>query len=197
MSTATRTLTPARAVKRRRLRVDPRALLGLLLVVISIGGNDVTACARVSEPVPCVAEAVKTIDANVRRISKRLRKAAGRKVPMVGITYPDVILGQWVTGKESDQNLAKLSIVAFKSLINPTLKKAYASRKIRFADVTRATGAYGSFDRTRTVEPYGELPAPVARICELSFYCRFRDIHLRTKGYRIVAREVAERLPRR
>ena len=43
MSAATRTLTPARAVKRRRLHIDPRALLGLLLVVVSIVGGIVYA----------------------------------------------------------------------------------------------------------------------------------------------------------
>lgn len=39
MSTGTRTLTPARAVKGRRLRVDPRALCGLLLIVLSVAGG--------------------------------------------------------------------------------------------------------------------------------------------------------------
>lgn len=36
MNAGTRTLTPARAVQGRRLRVDPRALCGLLLIVLSV-----------------------------------------------------------------------------------------------------------------------------------------------------------------
>ena len=166
-------------------------------VTVSIGGNDVTKCARAPEPVPCVADAAKSIEKNVTTIAKRLRKATGSRVPMVGITYPDVILGQWVTGQKADQDLAKLSVVAFKSIINPALKKAYAKGKARFADVTEATGAYTPLEQTTTTEDYGVLPQAVATICEISFYCQYRDIHLRTKGYAIVAREVAKKLPRK
>ena len=66
------------------------------LVTVSIGGNDVTACARAADPIPCVVTAVQAIEENVTEIAERLREAAGRKVRIVGITYPDVILGQWV-----------------------------------------------------------------------------------------------------
>jgi lysophospholipase L1-like esterase len=178
-----------RFLKRNRARIA--------YVTVSIGGNDVTACARAPEPVPCVADATKSIDANVTKIARRLRKAAGAKVPMVGITYPDVILGQWVTGQKADQDLAKLSVVAFKSIINPALKKAYAKSKVRFADVTAATGAYTPLEQTVETKAYGVLPVAVATICDISYYCRYRDIHLRTKGYGIVAREVAKKLPRK
>lgn len=39
MSGATQSLTPARAVKRHRLRADPRILLGLLLIALAIAGG--------------------------------------------------------------------------------------------------------------------------------------------------------------
>ena len=54
------------------------------------------------------------IEQNVTETAKRLRKAGGRKPRIVGITYPDVILGQWV-GADADQDLAQLSVVAFKT----------------------------------------------------------------------------------
>ena len=57
---------------------------------------------------------MQSISENVTRIAARLRRAAGRKVRIVGTTYPDVILGQWV-GENADPELAKLSVVAFKS----------------------------------------------------------------------------------
>jgi hypothetical protein len=41
------------------------------------------------------------------------------------------------------------------------------------------------------------VPVAVARICELAYYCAFRDIHLRTDGYRLIAELVARQLPRR
>ena len=114
--------------RRRALPARHRGKVGL--ITVSIGGNDVTMCAREADPIPCVAAAVTAINQNVGPIAQRLRKAAGRKVRIVGTTYPDVILGQWV-GEGADQELAKLSVTAFKDFINPALTKAYASAAAR------------------------------------------------------------------
>lgn len=165
------------------------------LVTVSIGGNDVTACIKAADPIACVAAAVRRIKANVGRLARGLRRAAGPRVPIVGTTYPDVVLGLFLTD-EAGQNLAKLSVVAFKSLVNPALKSAYASGRARFVDVTAATGAYGSLDQTTTLPPYpGTMPVPVARACQLTYFCDRRDIHPRTIGYRLIARLVAATLP--
>jgi lysophospholipase L1-like esterase len=167
------------------------------LVSVSIGGNDVTACVRAADPVACVATAATTIKRNVTTIARRLRRAAGRRVRIVGSTYPDVILGAWVNGDAASQTLARLSVVAFQSLINPALRQAYRSAGGRFVDVTAASGAYVPFERVTTLYPYGSVPVAVARVCELTYYCAFRDIHLRTDGYRLIAELVARQLPRR
>jgi lysophospholipase L1-like esterase len=166
------------------------------LVTVSISGNDVTACARAADPVPCVAAAVDGIKANVGELVRRLRKAGGKRLHIVGTTYPDVILGQWV-GEDADQELAKLSVVAFQALINPALQETYASVGGAFADVTAATGAYGSLDELVDDPPYGAIPKPVAEVCRLTYYCEFRDIHARTEGYRVIAELVTRTLPRR
>ena len=165
------------------------------LITVAIGGNDVTACARESDPVSCVGAATASIKTNVTKLAKRLRKAGGKKVRIVGLTYPDVILGQWVR-QPVNQDLAKLSVVAFQQLINPTLKKAYKSAKGHFEDVTAATGAYGSLDDTTTLAPYGTIPVPVANVCELTAYCQFGDIHANSDGYRAIAKLVVADLPK-
>jgi lysophospholipase L1-like esterase len=167
------------------------------LVTVSIGGNNVTACVSSPDPVACVAAAVVEIREDVTRIARRLRRAAGPKVRIVGTTYPDVILGAWVNGDAASRNSAALSVVAFRSLINPTLKEAYASARGRFVDVTAASGAYIPFDQLTTLFPYGSVPVAVARACELTYFCAFRDIHARTDGYRLIADLVARQLPRR
>jgi lysophospholipase L1-like esterase len=167
------------------------------LVTVSIAGNDVTACVREADPVACVATAAASIRQNVTKIAKTLRRAAGRKVRIVGTTYPDVILGAWVNGDAASQSLAGLSVVAFKSIINPALKDAYASARGRFVDVTAASGAYTPFDQVTTLYPYGSVPVAVAQACELTYYCAFGDIHARTDGYRLIADLVAGTLPRR
>lgn len=166
------------------------------LITISISGNDVTACAAQPDPIPCVGQAVESIKKNVGAIAKRLRKAAGPKARIVGITYPDVILGAWV-GTPPNQDLARLSVVAFKSLINPALKTAYASAKGQFVDVTAATGAYTPLEQTTTLPPYGTIPVAVAKVCELTSFCHHRDIHMNTEGYAIIADLIARTLPRR
>ena len=167
------------------------------LITISIGGNDVTACARAADPVACVTAATKTIQKNVGETAKRLRKAAGAKVRITGITYPDVLLGGYLSPDQAQKDMAKLSIVAFRSLINPALKRAYAGAGARFVDVTAASGAYGSFDATTNLPPYGTIPTPVAKVCQLTFFCQFTDIHPRTTGYALIADLVAKTLPRR
>jgi lysophospholipase L1-like esterase len=168
------------------------------LITVSIGGNDVTKCINDPDATKCVADAVKPLEANVTKLVKRLRRAAGANVRIVGITYPDVVLGLWTTGKQSDQDFAKLSLFAFRGLLNPALKKAYESvRRGRFVDVTAATGAYGSLEQTTTLAPYGTIPVPVATVCKLTYFCQFRDIHARTNGYKLIAQLIAKTLPRK
>jgi lysophospholipase L1-like esterase len=182
------------AAAERFLRAN-RGSVGL--VTVSIGGNDVTACARDAAPIPCVATAVQTIQANVTETAERLRKAAGKKVRIVGTTYPDVILGQWV-GANPNQDFARLSVTAFKDFINPTLKQAYEGAGGKFVDVTAASGAYGSLEETTSrLAGYGTIPLPVAKVCELTYYCDYRDIHARTSGYRLIAELIVKTLPRR
>src|SRR5919109_409224 len=67
-----------------------------------------------------------------------------------------------------------------------------------FIDVTAASGAYGSFEETTDrLRGYGTIPLPVAKVCEVTYYCEFRDIHARTSGYRRIAELIVKTLPRR
>ena len=168
----------------------------LALVTVSIGGNDVTKCATASNPVLCVIDEAVVLERNVETLARRLRKAAGPRVRIVGLTYPNVMLGLWV-GRNPDETLARLSVPAFKAVINPALKTAYATGRARFVDVTAATGGYRPFDETTVLDPYGRVPVAVARVCRLTTYCDLRDIHATTSGYRLIARLVARTLPRR
>ncbi len=162
------------------------------LITVSIGGNDVTSCAAKANPISCVASAVTTISSNVSTLATALRAAAGPRVPLIGLTYPDVILGTYVYPTQpptaSRISLAKLSVVAFRSLINPTLTKAYGSAGGVLVDVTAATGAYTSLARTVRLRPYGTIPVPVASVCTLTWFCSQGNIHATTKGYTLIGR---------
>lgn len=162
------------------------------LITVSIGGNDVTSCATSANPIACVATAAKEISKNVTALAEALRTAAGPRVPIIGLTYPDVILGGYVypslPATSARVTLAELSVIAFKSLINPTLSEAYAHAKAAFVNVTAATGAFTPLTRTTTYKPYGTIPIAVARVCALTWFCTQGNIHATTKGYRFIGK---------
>ena len=167
------------------------------LMTVSIGGNDVTACASQANPIPCVATAVAGITKNVTAVASALRAAAGPKVPLIGLTYPDVILGSYVypthPASAAALSIAKLSVVAFRSLINPALTKAYGSARGSLVDVTKATGAYVPLTRTVHSTAYGTIPAAVASVCTLTWFCAQGNIHATTKGYTLIGKLVVAR----
>jgi lysophospholipase L1-like esterase len=167
------------------------------LITVSIGGNDVTACATQANPIGCVSTAVAGITKNVTNLAASLRAAAGPHVPLIGLTYPDVILGSYVyptrPAPAAAIALAKLSVVAFKSLINPALSKSYASAGGALVDVTQATGAYVPLTKTVRYRPYGTLPVAVASVCRLTWFCAQGNIHARTPGYTLIGRLVVAR----
>ncbi len=164
------------------------------LITVTIGGNDVTGCATQSNPISCVAGVVKSITTNVTTLASDLRTAAGPTVPIIGLTYPDVILGAYVYPKQPPApavlNLAKESVVAFKLLINPTLSKAYASSSGAFVDVTAATGAYTPLTSTVKTAAYGTIPVAVAGVCTLTWFCAQGNIHAKTPGYTLIGKLV-------
>lgn len=168
---------------------DHKGSIGL--ITVSIGGNDVTSCAAAANPVTCVTEAVGVIRANVSALSTQLRSAAGSGVPIIGLTYPDVILGGWVyPAGTTDHTLASLSVVAFQTLINPALKAAYTGAGGQFVDVTAATGAYTPLSQLTTLAPYGTIPKAVAEVCMLTWYCSLGNIHAKTAGYTFIGKQI-------
>jgi len=157
------------------------------LITISIGGNTITKCAASATPVNCVVTALATLKANLATLLSGLRSAGGPAVPIIGLTYPDVILGAWVYPPgATDQSLAKLSVAAFVDYINPALKATYAAVGGGFVDVTTATGASIPLTQTTTLAPYGNIPMAVAKVCELTYYCTSGTIHANTTGYTLI-----------
>jgi len=167
------------------------------LITVSIGGNDVVPCAESSNPISCVGTAVTSIKTNVTFTASLLRAAAGPKVPIIGSTYPDVILGLYVhpthPAPAAAVSLAKVSVSAFKLLVNPALSKSYASAGGAFVDVTKATGAYTSLTRTVRTKTYGKIPVAVASVCTLTWYCAKGDIHPMNAGYTLIGKLIDSR----
>jgi lysophospholipase L1-like esterase len=164
------------------------------LITVSIGGNDISHCATAADPTSCVLTTLPRIQRNVTSLARRLRKAAGWGVPLIGLTYPDVFLGLWVYPPgHASSTLASLSVTAFKNLFNPVLQRAYGAGGGSFLDVTRDTGAYEPLGRTTDLPPFGTVPVAVAHTCELTWYCSLGNIHATTAGYVLIGRRIVSR----
>jgi lysophospholipase L1-like esterase len=164
---------------------DHQGRVGLVTVVI--GGNDLTPCARASDPLTCATRAVTDIRNNLSTILPALREAAG-DAPIVGLTYPDVFLGAWVSPAFPDgQDLARLSVPLFRDFFNKTLKAEYAKIDAAFVDVTAATGGYDPLTETTQDPEYGPIPAPVAKVCALTYFCEYTDVHPTPAGHQAIA----------
>jgi len=157
------------------------------LITLSIGGNDLLHCALASNPVACVGSALPGLEAGLTTLLQGLRAAAGSAAQIIGITYPDVVLGAWVLGP-AEHPLAQLSVGALRDLINPALSARYQAVGGEMVDVTAASGAYGPLSETVALPPYGVIPLPVARVCQLTYFCARHDIHPTTAGYALIAK---------
>jgi lysophospholipase L1-like esterase len=163
----------------------------IALITVSIGGNDVTKCATVASPITCFYSSVSTAAANITTLAKGLRSAAGSGVPIIGLTYPDVLLGLWVHPAASpDKTFASLSVTGFQDDLNPALKAAYTGAGAKFVDITAATGAYTPLTETTTLSPFGVIPVAVAQVCTLTWYCAAGSIHANTQGYTFIGRQI-------
>jgi len=122
---------------------------------------------------------------------RRLRATAGPHVPIIGLTYPDVLLGLWVYPPgAANRGLATLSLTAFRGYLNPALSAAYAKAGAVFVDITGATGAYTPLTETTTLAPYGTIPVAVAQVCTLTWYCSQGSIHASTAGYTFIGQQI-------
>lgn len=166
------------------------------LVTVSIGGNDILACADATVFESCVTAAMPTLESNLHLLLTGLRRAVGPGVPIVGITYPDIFLGLDASSDPSQKELAAASVPVFELVFNPALTAEYDAVGGTFVDVTRATGAYTPLSETTPSGPHGALPVAVADVCVLTYECQFQDVHPKEQGYALIARLVVATLPR-
>ncbi|MFI7677386.1 GDSL-type esterase/lipase family protein [Actinophytocola sp. NPDC049390] len=159
------------------------------LVTVVIGGNDLAPCVRdtASAALACASEAVRDVAANLAAILPVLREAAG-DAPIVGLTYPDVFLGAWVSPDfPNGQDLARMSVPLFRDFFNTALKAEYAKVGAEFVDVTATTGGYGPLTELVQDPDHGPVPAPVARVCALTYFCELTDVHPTPEGHEVIA----------
>lgn len=156
------------------------------LVTVVIGGNDLAPCALSQEPLDCATRTVADIQTNVAGALTELREAAP-DVKIVGLTYPDVFLGAWVNPSfPNGKNLARLSVTMFQDF-NTRIAAQYGRFGAKFADVTNTTGGYGALTELTQDPKYGQIPASVAKVCTLTYFCDRTDVHPTPAGHQAIA----------
>jgi lysophospholipase L1-like esterase len=161
-------------------------------VTVNIGDNDVEQCmvhSRIDSA--CVSRELGVLRAKVPQIAQRLRAAAGKDVPIVGLTDYDQFLAYWLSGPNGQQ-LAKRSVRIIDRL-NRTLDNIYAHNGVRVAD---ATSAFATDDLTdfTWLHGHGRVPRAVARVCRWTWACSgppigFND-HANATGYRVLGQVI-------
>lgn len=166
------------------------------LITISIGGNDVSVCANAENPLSCGFAVIATLATGLTEVLTRLRAAVGPDVPIIGTTYPNTMLGQWVH-EPVNRQAAAVSTRLYSDVFNPQLKLAYEAAGATFVDITQETGGYGPLTNLTTLDPYGEIPASVAAVCQLTRVCDLGDIHPTEEGYSVIANQILDVVPAR
>jgi lysophospholipase L1-like esterase len=169
----------------------------IAFVTIDIGANDVDGCLKSSGTVDfaCVGNGLASSKRNTPKIARRLRRAGGRRMQILGMTYYDPFLALYLKGG-SNQSLAVAS-VAVAQQFNSNIASAYRGRRIKIADVSRAFETDNTTGRV-TLAPYGSIPTNVARICQYTWMCAPApvgpNIHANRKGYKLIAKTFAKRI---
>lgn len=165
------------------------------LITVVIGANDVIlpCVTKADDQKACVTAAVAGMNFRLAAALTDLRAAAGPDTVIVGLTYPDMILGSYTA--DGRPTLAEDWVTAFREIFNPMLKERYEAIDAIFVDVTAGTGAYTPFSETTRLDPYGEIPVAVAEVCQLTWYCQGGDVHPTDAGHEAIAELVVDALP--
>ena len=128
------------------------------LITLTIGANDVGACAPgAADFDDCFEEATKAANRNLRRILRRLR-AAAPGVPIVGMNYYNPSLAYWI----DDPAVAKESMPYIRKL-NLRLGRAYRAFEVPVANVQAAFKTFNWNGK--------KYPMNVRSICRFTLMC--------------------------
>jgi hypothetical protein len=157
-------------------------------VTMTMGGNNLLRCvdsATGGFDLNCISGSYDSINADLPAIARKLKRAAGPGVPLLGSGYPDPYLQFYLRGS-AQQALAQAS-VGIQHQLNDTLQQVYASAGWSFVSVDRVFATDTPLDQTTNLDPYGQVPVSVAMICEMTWMCAAApqgpNIHPNHAGY--------------
>jgi lysophospholipase L1-like esterase len=154
------------------------------VVTVTIGANDVTACARPTISEECFADRTLTLAQTLDVILSELR-AASPDVQIVITNYYNPFLAAYLTG-EAGQAVA-VGSSALQQQLNQFIAAAAAASGVTVADVATA---FQSYSETPVQSRYGTVRTNVATICMLTWTCTLGDIHANDAGYAVIGQTV-------
>jgi lysophospholipase L1-like esterase len=164
------------------------------LVTLSIGANDVDACATTAGiDTACVEQGLETLETNLGTITAGLKKAdPSPATKYAGIDLYDPFLADWLSGS-AGQTLATES-VTLTGDVNGILEDGYSRAGFKVGDVARA---FKITEFSPMVPLPGTSPVPlnVALTCKLTWMCAAApvgpNIHPDAAGYALIARALS------
>ena len=163
------------------------------LVTIDIGANDLNPClalTNLTDIVKCLQGVFPKIQANLIKIMSKLTTASGSgPPPIIGMTYDDPELANWLKGTPAAKALAKDSI-ALAQGFGSLLSGVYTKFGAKVADVFNAFHTT-QFAARVTLPAFGKVPKAVGYICSYTWMCAAPpvgpNIHANRLGYAIIA----------
>ncbi|MFT4035212.1 MAG: SGNH/GDSL hydrolase family protein [Patulibacter sp.] len=152
------------------------------LVTLSLGGNDLTPCAKPdrTQMQDCLDATLPQVKQRWKQIATTLREAAGPRTVFSVLTTYDPFLGLTKVAPSSDLDRA---VVQFHTAIvkryNPALRRIFAGAGWKIADLGREM-----HETARTTR--GSSRA-LRAVCDLTWACSKADIHLNDEGYAVAA----------
>jgi lysophospholipase L1-like esterase len=164
------------------------------LVTIDIGANDLNHCLALStikKIAACLVKVFPLVQANLEKIMNALTTASGSGPvpPIIGMTYYDPELANWLKGTPAAKQLAKLSI-ALAQEFGSLLSGVYTHFGAKVADVFK-TFHTTEFTARVTLPAFGRVPKAVGYICSYTWMCAAPpvgpNIHANQLGYGVIA----------
>jgi lysophospholipase L1-like esterase len=156
------------------------------LITIVIGANNILPCltdGAFSAVAACVEKQLPIVQSQLTSIVGQLR-AADPHAMIVGMTYYDVSLAEWLTGSAGQAFATESLTVA--SAFRDLLADVYRAADARVADV------YSSFRTSDTTPGAGAVPEDVGLLCSWTWMCtpppQGPNVHANVIGYRVIAR---------
>ncbi len=165
------------------------------LVTLDIGANNFVRCASGGTiNGECLSNGLARLDSELPRISRGLRRAAGGKVPIAGMTLYDPFWALYLKGDEESRTTARTS-AGLAANVRDRLIKGYGAGDLKIAKVFEA---FQTTDETMVDYQGQQVPRAVERICALTWMCtpglRNGNIHAKPEGYKLIARTFLDAL---